>query len=839
MSQNLKLVSCLTALTACLAFLAVFGNPAAAGTEGIPFVWQGTITSSQSRLAPPPGAGAVTDRWVLSVRWKEGQRIEVKDSRGRLVGWFVKLEDAGSRWQGDTTGGFQTPCMRGGIETREEWGGDSGPGHVLTPGWGWIYYSAADDDPLAEVLPGGSYSFSSNTTSTQSFTVNWLRHGCPDSMGHIDVTESTRPAYLHYKIGGRYLFEPFAAPGGFNAKFLPLETVKAMASQRLRVPATAPWDSEGRKISESRMQGSAQNNFHNAFRNTLSWNIARVLDIKPIVKKCQETWRPVAEGATQGSNEISITASVPDQPDVKGKWRFTLSEVSKEKGYCLNAGDDSGLDLEFTRGQAGFEEPKATGAGGSSITSSSGGGDSGGSDSSGASAEKTTSSGSGGTGNLTQWEKGKAYAKGEAVQNNGAAYTCLTAHTSRATNEPGSGPQWQQYWAEGAGSQDSSIPASYGGGSSAGSGGAASSGGGSGEAGGQEEIEGTETTNEVTVRIKSKDYGAWAKLKAEINVDGVWYQAKSEDGKDYITIPLDQDENHISDWWEKQNNVFGQAAASDEDDRPEGVGREPGDGFSNYEEYRGFRINGQWQSTNPTYKDLFIRDEIGLGIGWLSDLILAVHLVDEGEMDSHNMVTFNRGYAKVAGQDGQKGILLRMENLEPGTAGECRPMPGCPNAVKEVLIDTFETKLGNLPIDEAEERQRYAEGLFTYSDVHLAATIAHELGHALNILHHGFIWAEFESDCDVAHMGGLWSGDLSCVMRYSAPDYYTHGGGTQWTYPLEEVEKNRFCDSPAGTGINAPGPADSQGRPRPVSGDAQEGACRKKVTLKGWHQLGN
>jgi len=712
MRKALPLLPWFTALAACLASLVLLGGPARAGTEDIPFLWQGTITATQTRLPGPRGTGAVSDHWVLTVRWKEGQRIEVKDSRQRLVGWFVKLEDAGSRWEGDTTGGYEFACLRAGTETRVESGGDSGVGHVFTPGWGWIYYSASDDDPLAEVLPNGTYSFSSTTTSTQGYTVEWVRHGCPTSDGRVQVTESTRPAYLHYKIGGRYMFEPFAAPGGFAGKSLSVQTVQAMASQRMQVPAAFPWDGSGRKIADSRMQGSAQNNFHNAFTNSLSWNIARVLDLQPEIKKCPETWRPVGQGAAPGDEEVVIEASLPQYPDVQGKWRFTLAEVSKEKGYCLNAGDDSGLDLEFVRGQQGFEQPQEHGDG--------------------------------------------------------------------------------------------------------------------------ERIESTETVNQVEVKLRSKDYGAWAKLKAEINVDGLWYAARSEDGKDYITLPHDDDQNRIADDWEKKNKVSGQEASADQDERPEGVGREPGDGFSNYEEYRGFVINGKWQDTNPTYKDLFIRDEIGLGIGWLSDLILAVHLVDEGEMASDNMVTFNRGYGKVSGQDGQKGIRLRQEDLELGVAGECRPMPGCPNAVEEVVIDAFEPQYS-----EAQERKAYAEGLFTYSDLHLAATIAHELGHALNLLHHGFIWAEFESNCEVAHLGGLWSGDLTCVMRYNPPDYYTHGGGQQWTYPAENASKTHFCDSPAGTGINAPGPTDSQGRPYPVAGDAQEGACRKKVTLKGWHQLGN
>jgi hypothetical protein len=712
MIQTRKITYSLILLAACLALLASLGRSAWADTEGIPFVWQGTVNSAQTRMAAPRGSGSVTDRWVLTVRWREGQRIEVKDSDGSLVGWFVKLEDAGSFWQSDTTGGYEITCPRGGTETREEFGGDSGAGDVFTPGWGWIYYSASDDDPLAEVLPNGSYAFSNTTKSTQEYTVDWIRHGCPDSMGKIDVTESTRPAYLHYKVGGRYMFEPFAAPGGFKAAYLPVQAVRAMAAQRMKVPSAFPWDSQGRAIKDSRMKGSAQNAFHGAFSNTLSWDITRVLDLQPEIEKCSESWRPVGEGSAQGDEEVSIQASVPKYPEVEGKWRFTLSEVSKEKGYCLNAGDDTGFDLEFKRGQEGFEEPEATGDG--------------------------------------------------------------------------------------------------------------------------ERIEGTETVNQTAVKIKSKDYGAWAKLKAEINVDGVWYLAQAADGMPYVTLPRDDDENRISDNWEKQEEVSGQEATADEDNRPDGVGREPGDGFSNYEEYRGFVINGKWQTTDPTWKDLFIRDEIGLGIGWLSELLLAVHLVDEGEMDSSNMVTFNRGFGKVAGQDGQKGILLRQEDLESGVAGECRPWPGCPNAVDEVVIDSFDSG----KTDE-EERRAYAEGLFTYSDLYLAGTIAHELGHALNILHHGFIWEEFGADCDVAYLGGLWSGDLTCVMRYHAPSYYTHGGGTKWDYPTEGVSKNRFCESPAGTGINAAGATDSEGRPRPVAGDAQEGACRKKVTLKGWHQLGN
>ena len=191
--------------------------------DKIPFVWQGTVTLAQTQLTSPRGTGAITDRWVLSVRWKETQRIEVKDAGGSLIGWFVKLEDDSSSWQGETTGGYEMECRRGGVETRVESGEASGVGDVFTPGWGWLYYSASDEDPLASILPNGAYAFCSTSTSTQKYTVNWIRHGCPTSDGRVDVTRSTRPAYLHYKVGGRYMFEPcslhiFLGNGEFAGK---------------------------------------------------------------------------------------------------------------------------------------------------------------------------------------------------------------------------------------------------------------------------------------------------------------------------------------------------------------------------------------------------------------------------------------------------------------------------------------------------------------------------------------------------------------------------------------------------------------------------------------------
>jgi len=795
-------------------------SPAVRAGDDIPFVWQGTITSAQTRLATPPVTGSVTDHWVLRARWKETQRIEVKDAEERLIGWFVKLEDDGSRWEGETAGKFVVGCLEGGNETRVEIGEGSGSGIVFTPGWGWIYYSASEDDPLASVLPNGSYSITSTTTSTQKYTVQWTRYGCRG-----DVTQNTRPAYLHYRVGGRFMFEPFAAPGGATPPFLPVQAVQAMASQRMNVPAAWPFDRQSRQIADGRMQGSASNRFYNAYSNTLSWNIARVLDLKPVIKKCDETWRPQDESADQQGSEISVSASVPGQPDIKGKWRFTLMNISCEPGYCLNAGEDAGLDLEFVRDQEGFAEPRTI-RGGSPSSASSGG-----TGSSGEGGESASGGGaSGGAVTMQQWESGKPHETGDMVLNEGTAYTCIKDHTAGAENEPGVGAKWETYWRVGMTGGATAATTTQGSDSEASAGSTSGAAGGCGEQGGEEEIEGNQTVNEVTVRIKSKDYGAWAKLKAEINVDGVWYQAQSEDGKDYITIPHDQDENRIADHWETRRGVSGQAADADQDEKPEGVGREPGDGFTNYEEYRGVMVHGEWTDLDPGHKDLFIRDETGLGTGLLHVLGLSLHLIDEGEHQKM-VINYNRGYATLQDQQGQKGLLLRQEALDNGVAGEVRPMVGCPNAVDEVVINAFPSGM------EDAYREDYEALGGTFDRPNLEADIAHELAHGLNVLHHGKQIDELRTDMQVACPQGVWSGDMYCIMRYDPPlFYYEPATGKVRPYPVAEEQRGAvrtlFCDSPAGTGVNAPGH-----QPRPISGDAASGrgACRQQVTIKGYH----
>lgn len=671
--------------------------------EEIPFVWRGKIIVRQKKL-PGPGLGAsgeVITEWQLDVNWKETRKNDIRDKRGRLVGQMVKLEDNGSSWIGTTSGKF---VNRSG-ETQYSGSGE-GPGPVISTGY--IYYSLSDDDPLKSVLPHGSYSFGSAPGQTQTFeeTVTMISYGAP--------TEHTMnlPAYLGYYVSKSHIFFlPFGHIGGPTLDGpTSAESIKATIERSASlIPQSLPiqWDRETRVLDEGRMRGSFSHRWlNNTVVNEVEWDISKVSDIQCAMEKPNKYWRP--KGGEE-KNSLDIMAKIEKYDSLKGKWRFTLFEVSREKGYAMNKGERTELDLEFLEGQNDFTPPEKT----------------------------------------------------------------------------------EDGWV----------------------------------------IESTKAASSMTVKVQSLDYGAWGKLKAEVNVEGHWYQCLTEYGQDYITIPYDDDEDHIADMWEEQFDVISQSAEEDEDPEPES--KQDGDGFSNYEEYRGFFVNGIWREWyfSPKRKDIFIYDEIGMGVSYFTETGLMIHLIDKEEYDDDRIVNFNRGFATLASQDGQKGLYLCEEPLV-GLGGQVWPCIGTPNVVDKVIIDTLD------PFMKAVYAEKGAEGGFLKN---YASSIAHELGHAVNMVHHGDEMWEAGNGYEIARRGGLWSGDICCVMRYSPPDRYLGSDNNIYPYPQEDPSsRTGYCSSSAGTGINAPGERiGPDGHPYPIAGNAEKGNCRYNITLKGYNKWGN
>jgi len=341
--------------------------------------------------------------------------------------------------------------------------------------------------------------------------------------------------------------------------------------------------------------------------------------------------------------------------------------------------------------------------------------------------------------------------------------------------------------------------------------------------------------DESHVTITSHDWGAYGKLTVTVVFDDgsmVNAHVLGDPSKQALTIPEDDNGNHIADFWEKHYIGGSPDAKADDDLVPIGD-KSQGDGLSLYEEYRGFRVQGKHIRTSPTGKDLFVRDDDNLGLGYFAQSGLTVHLIQDGEYANEDgeinvsVINCNRGFAT----RGQQHLLrMRDENM-PGLYGIADGTgPGVPKTTKAVKIDVARC--------------------LTKGAEQLQSTIAHELSHGCNVWHHGDddyeiteaeglmpngTWAKFTPviSWTVSIKGGQESGVEQCIMRYARASYYETPKGTwRWKKPNGALQRGNpydpgenpgtiFCDDPKGTGVNA------EKRPGgSKAGDATKGNCK-------------
>jgi hypothetical protein len=155
--------------------------------------------------------------------------------------------------------------------------------------------------------------------------------------------------------------------------------------------------------------------------------------------------------------------------------------------------------------------------------------------------------------------------------------------------------------------------------------------------------------------------------------------------------------------------------------------------------------------------------------------------------------------------------------LDPGVIGYAPPRIGTPNENEEVQIDTVQ--------------------LAAFVSEAVDSTVAHEMGHAVGVHHHG-AWevgtcgARADKKL-VAIWRGAHGGDQQCVMAYAGADYYKPEDRRCREFVWPSAWGGSFCRSKAGTGINAGPPRlVASGLPLPVSGDASRGDCAHQIRLK-------
>lgn len=352
----------------------------------------------------------------------------------------------------------------------------------------------------------------------------------------------------------------------------------------------------------------------------------------------------------------------------------------------------------------------------------------------------------------------------------------------------------------------------------------------------------------VTATVNVNDYGGWAKLRAEAQVDGAW-KPIPVDGSNlgYITLPVDLDGNKIADTWEAK--LKGHPANWDGETVPK-LNGDTGDGLSLYEEYRGLLVNGAHQRLSPLVKKLIVENQAGdsvkPGIALLAKASgLNVITVAQGELPASRQVNANSALARTRNQ---YGLRLVNAHLESGTLGQALPVDQAnkrPGTCTEVQVDLGQIQSSPAPINVKAE---------------LDNTVAHELAHGIGASHHGEAGAplinRFLGTNDVApnHIvygsdgkeikerpfqikgsiggpGNLASGDVGCIMCYNSAYQWsvqrTAQGQFRYYAQQYRLPGTKFCTSPTGTGVNA-----AKNKPISAFGNAERGNCLAQLGPK-------
>lgn len=322
--------------------------------------------------------------------------------------------------------------------------------------------------------------------------------------------------------------------------------------------------------------------------------------------------------------------------------------------------------------------------------------------------------------------------------------------------------------------------------------------------------------------VTSFDYAAWGKLQADVTLEnGTVLQAKLKDEDTYaVIIPKDEDMNKISDQWEIDMRIEGKDPLWDDDAKPANQ-RRNGDGYTLFEEYRGFkaldhtlrdasRIKMKYQHfrSDPKHKDVFVYDENDLfktyyaaenpaELNWYlikpEQMVFtnegfdpmnrwvnfhktdyhfgrqyAMHLVKRDQAPGSNSVVgagISSPEIEMFNNDTEPSMLLGWyiklaENLNgaPLNGNACQANP-FQSPLK--CIYTIEIYQGTIESLCRRLNSNAQQGIFQKL---MQSTVIHEVGHGIGIEHHWKGGLANDSLVEVETMRGV----LDCAMRYTS-----------------------------------------------------------------------
>jgi hypothetical protein len=257
----------------------------------------------------------------------------------------------------------------------------------------------------------------------------------------------------------------------------------------------------------------------------------------------------------------------------------------------------------------------------------------------------------------------------------------------------------------------------------------------------------------VAAKVSPHDWGGWATLNVTATINGQTIQGhlKGAPNTTNILLPKRQAGSHIADVWKTKHNV--PLATPDDDDSEANPVSYPGcvgDGFTTYEEYRGFMENGKHIEGDISAKDFFIQNLIGAdaepGIFQFTELTgLIIHKdIQKNEMDGVNgpnlgdrLINFNHDQG--AHVTDQHGVLVGTCQGTDGGDTYIRTnngttLHGRPGLTNGICMQGRNSP-GTLNPGATHKGSISASDAATQFDL----GIAHEFLHSVGVSHHGEI----------------------------------------------------------------------------------------------------
>ena len=329
----------------------------------------------------------------------------------------------------------------------------------------------------------------------------------------------------------------------------------------------------------------------------------------------------------------------------------------------------------------------------------------------------------------------------------------------------------------------------------------------------------------MNITVRCKDYGAFGILRAKL-----YNTSSSSDVFDVsIAIPKDDNGNYIAD---RSDTFYGYTnPALDGETGPDtGTGVEennnPGDGLVQFEEYRGFKVNGGHKRLDPTRKDIFIYSPTVLGIGDATNLPFKVHEILDMETESTYMdrsVNYNSlGTPTQFGavdpwyvQDTMALWVFQIIGSDPNLGAAFYTFGSSLSPVSVYKIEIYTDEISSYASDLRKTTNISATTDADAEVLQQARTIGHEIGHGVGLPHPWAVSLPTGRSSGTQGVGWYGFGDTSekvtstvyglildeAVARFKSQTPTTNfldTSGSSWQIRLNSYVANRSLTEPLG-----------------------------------------